>query len=107
MLRALGCSGWSLSLDRATCPGQLRCLGQNVLQKIDLLEETFTCPGQLRCLGQIFSESRHFLKKSPVWVSCAAWDIFLQKTFVFEEVTCLGQLRCLGQNLFQEIDFYC
>ena len=27
-LRALGCSGCSLSRDRATCPGQLRCLGQ-------------------------------------------------------------------------------
>ena len=33
-LRALGCNGWSLSLDRATCPGQLRCLVQNVFQKI-------------------------------------------------------------------------
>ena len=54
-LRALGCSGWSLFRDRATCPGQLRCLGQNCLQKSDLFLEQATCPGQLRCLGQNFS----------------------------------------------------
>ena len=28
-LHVLGCSGWSLFRDRATCPGQLRCPGQN------------------------------------------------------------------------------
>ena len=33
-LRALGCSGWSLFRDRATCPGQLRCLGQNIFSEI-------------------------------------------------------------------------
>ena len=31
-LRALGCSGWSLSLDRAACLGQLHCQGQNFFQ---------------------------------------------------------------------------
>ena len=40
-------------------PGQLRCLGQNCFQKIDLFFEEATCPGQLRCLGQnLFSEIR-------------------------------------------------
>ena len=32
-LRALGCSGCSLSRDRADCPVQLRCLGQNLFSK--------------------------------------------------------------------------
>ena len=72
--RALGCSGWSLLRDRATCPGQLRFQGQIFLRNPHFFEET-TCPGQLRCQGQ------NFLQKSDFCV----------------EATCPGQLRCLGQ----------
>ena len=36
-----------------------------------VLEEA-TCPGQLRCLGQNFSRNRHFLKKPLVLGSIAA-----------------------------------
>ena len=64
--------------EQATCPGQLRCLGQNSFSKIGLCFEQATCPGQLRCLRQ---------------------NLFLKITF-FEPTTCPGQLRCLGQNVF-------
>ena len=60
-LRALGCSGRSPFLDRATCPGQLPCLGQNVFSEFRRFFEQATCPGQLRCLGQnFFSKIEYF-----------------------------------------------
>ena len=61
-LRALGCSGWSLSLDRASCLGQLRCQGQNLFQKINF-----------------------FLKKQRVRGSFAAWGrvLFFKKIVLF------------------------
>ena len=94
-LRAIGCSGWSLFRDRATCLGQLRCQGQNFflrnptfffeqatcLKTSDFFEQA-TCPGQLRCLGH-----------------------FVFQNIFFEETTCLGQLRCLGPNVSQKFDF--
>ena len=45
---------------QATCPGQLRCLGQNFFQTNLTFFEQATCPGQLRCLGQIFSQKNRF-----------------------------------------------
>ena len=94
--------------EQATCPGQLRCQGQNFSSKYDsclnkplvpgsfvvwgrtfyrktLVLERATCPGQLRCLGQ----------------SC-----FQKRDFFVEETTCLGKLRCLGQNCFTECSFF-
>ena len=68
--------------EEATCPGQLRCLGQNSFSEIGLFFEEATCPGQLRCLGQNF---------------------FSEIGLFFEDATCPGQLRCLGQNSFSEI----
>ena len=47
-LRALGCNGCSLSCDRTTCRVQ------DFSPKSDFFEEA-TCPGQLRCLGQKYS----------------------------------------------------
>ena len=64
-------------LEEATCPGQLRCLGENSFPENDFVVEEATCPGQLRCLGQ----------------SCFSF---------FEEATCPGQLRCLGHNFFSK-----
>ena len=66
-LRALGCSCCSLSHDRATCPGR------TFLRNPTFLEEA-TCPRQLRCLGQnFFSEVRLFVSKPLVRGSFAAW----------------------------------
>ena len=49
-----------LFFEAATCPGQLRCLGQNFFSEIHFFEEA-TCPGLLRCRGQnFFSEIRLF-----------------------------------------------
>ena len=47
--------------EEATCPVQLRCLGQNFFSKNDFFFEEATCPGQLRCLGQnCFSKNDFF-----------------------------------------------
>ena len=45
--------------EQATCPGQLRCLGQNCFSKYVFLEQA-TCPGQLRCPGQTFFSKYKF-----------------------------------------------
>ena len=71
----------SYCFEQATCPEQLRCLGQNLFSKIRLFFEQTTCPRQLRCLGQNFFSKYDF----------------------FEQATCPGQLRCLGQNFFLKI----
>ena len=84
-LRALGCRGWSLSHDRATCPGQLRCLGQNFCQKIIFFVEEATCPGQLRCLGQNFCQKSIFLEKPLVPGSFAAWGSCVSQETDFQE----------------------
>ena len=81
----------SILFEEATCPGQLRCLGQNFWQKIDFFVEEATCPGQLRCLGQnFFSKNDFLLKKQLVPGSFAAWgrtfsrklDLFWTKPLV-------------------------
>ena len=132
-LRALGCSGCSLSRDRPTCPGQLRCLGQNFFSEIRLFIEQATCPGQLRCLAQncfqkfiffgrsnlsgaaslpgaeLFTEIQFlFWKKPLVRGNFAAWGrtFFLKMCFFLEQATCPGQLRCLRQNVSQNITFF-
>ena len=67
--------------------------------------EQATCPGQLRCLGQI--GSLFFLNKPLVPGNFAAWGrFFLKKTNLFEETTCPGQLRCLWQNVFSKNVFF-
>ena len=117
--------------EQATCPGQLRCLGQNFFSKIRFFEQA-TCPGQLRCLGQnVFSEFGPFLNKPLVPGSFAAWGrtffskkyIVLNKPLVpgsfaawgrtvsqksdfFEQATCPRQLRCLGQIFFSKSDTF-
>ena len=80
-LRALGCSDWSLSRDRATCPGHLRCL------------------------GQIFSQKSYFFGRTHLSraASLPGVELFLKSPTFFEEATCPGQLRCLGQNCFSKI----
>ena len=95
----------SFLFEETTCPGQLRCLGQNfVLPENRCVFEETTCPGQLRCLGQMcFTENRVFLKKPLLPGSFAAWGrTFSRKSMFFEEATCPGQLRCLGQNFSQK-----
>ena len=53
----------SLSRDRATRPGQLRCLVQNFFSEFRPFFEQATCPGQLRCLGQNFFSKNDFFSK--------------------------------------------
>ena len=66
---------------QATCPGRLRCLGQNFFPRNPTFFEQTTCPGQLRCLGQnFFSRIRLF----------------------FEQTTCPGH----GAELFLKNDFF-
>ena len=114
--------------EEATCPGQLRCLGQNFFseirlflkkplvpgsfaawgrtffsQKIDFFFDETTCPGQLRCLGQDIFQKTFFLKKPLVPGSFAAWGRTVsQNMILLEQTTCPGQLRCLGQNFLLE-----
>ena len=71
--------------EEATCPGQLRCLGQNLFSKLGFFFDQTTCPGQLRCLGQ------NFVSKIGLY---------------FGQATCPGQLRCLGQNLFSKVGLF-
>ena len=47
--------------EQTTCPGQLRCLGQNVFFLKSIFFEQATCPGQLRCLVQNFFSKYDFL----------------------------------------------
>ena len=55
--------------EQGTCPGQLRCLGQNFSQKSDFVFEQATCPRQLGCLGQICFFSK--TDSQGFWDSCA------------------------------------
>ena len=114
--------------EQATCPGQLRCLGQNffseivflltrhlswaaslpgaelLLKKYLFFFEQATCPGQLRCPGQnFFSKSDFFLEEAtcPGQLRCPGQFFFSQIRRFFERATCPGQLRCLGQNCSQ------
>ena len=73
------------SFEQASCPGQLRCLGQSFSQKSDFFEQA-TCPGQLRCLGQ------NFLSNSDLF--------FLHKPLV------PGSFVALGQNFFSTYDLF-
>ena len=88
--------------------GSCAAWGRTFSQKSDFSFEEATCPGQLRCLGQnIFSKNIVFFDKplKPlVWGSFAAWASFLRnkKIHFFEQATCLGQLRCLGQNVLSQ-----
>ena len=70
-------------LEEATCPGQLRCLGQ-MFSEISMFFEEAICLGQLRYLGQdVFSEICLFGKKPLVPCNCAAWGrTFLRNQFV-------------------------
>ena len=53
------------------------------LRNLSFLEEA-TCPGQLRCLGQnFFSEISLVWKKPLVWGSCAAWGRTVSQKPVF------------------------
>ena len=65
-----------LFVEETTCPGQLRCLGQNCFQKIDFSLKKQLVPGSFAAWGRTFSRISTFL----------------------EEATCPKQLRCLGQN---------
>ena len=70
-----GAEPFLIFFEQATCPRQLRCLGQNFFSKLGLFFEQTTCPGQLRCLGQNFflKLGRFFLNKPLVPGSFAAW----------------------------------
>ena len=97
----------SFFVEEASCPGQLRCLGQDFFSKYDIVFEQTTCPRQLRCLGQncfqkidFFFIRSHLSRAAPL----PGVDVFPQIIF-FEEATCPRQLRCLGRNFFQKVDF--
>ena len=54
-IRALGCKGWSLFRDRATCPGQLRCQGQNLFSTFRLFLNKPLVRGSFAAWGRTFS----------------------------------------------------
>ena len=95
--------------EEATCPRQLRCLGQNFLSKLRLffgrshLSRAASLPG-----ADLFPENHFFYKKQLVPGSFAAWGRTFSRLCVplFEQTTCPGQLRCLGQNFFLKIYFF-
>ena len=122
-----------LFLEEATCPGQLRCLGQIFLHKCNFfgkshLSRAASLPGaellpEIRFFGrshlswaaslpgaELFTACSFFRERTtyPGQLRCLG-QIFLQNfDFFLEEVTCPGQLRCLGQNffLYQKSDFF-
>ena len=118
-------------LEEATCPRQLRCLGQNFFSEIRLFLKKPLVPGSFAAWGRTFSQKSDFfgrshlsraaslpgaelflrnptfLKKPLVPGSFAAWGkTFSQKSDFFEEATCPGQLRCLGQIFFSEFRLF-
>ena len=97
----------SFFLEEATCPGQLRCLGQFFFPEMSFfcLEET-TCPGQLRCMGQFFSpEICFFWKKPLVWGSFAAWGrTFSQKSDFLNKPLVWGSCAAWGRTCSQKSD---
>ena len=120
-----------LFLKKALVWGSCAAGGNFVQKKTYFFFEQATCPGQLRCLGQFFSQKSDLsLNKALVRGSCAAWgrtvpqnsdffedttclgqlrclgQFFSQKSVFFEESTCLGQLRCLVQNFYSEISIF-
>ena len=82
--------------------------GAELFLRSRIIFEEATCPGQLRCLGQNFWQKICFFFKRPLAPgSFAAWGrTFSRKSTFFEEATCPRQLRCRGQNIFQKIDFF-
>ena len=89
--------------------GSFAAWGRTSSQKSDFFFEQATCPRQLRCLGQnFFSKIRVFLNKPLVPGSFAAWgrtvsrksDLFLKKPLV------PGSFACLGQNFSQKSDLF-
>ena len=83
--------------DKATCPGQLRCLGQNFFSRNRFFLKMPLVPGSFAAWGRTFSRKSTFLNKPLVPGSEAAWGrTFSRKLTFFEEATCPGQLRCLG-----------
>ena len=104
-LRALGCSGWSLSRDRATCPGLPGA--ERFLRNRTFFKQA-TCPGQLRCLGQnFFLRNRTFLNKPLVPGSFAAWGrTFLRnRTFFVNKPLVPGSFAAWGRTFSQKSDF--
>ena len=64
-----------------------------------------TCPGQLRCLGQNFSsETEHFFLTNHLSraASLLEAELVLRNRTFFKQAT----LRCLGQNFFSEIELF-
>ena len=89
--------------EEATCPGQLRCLGQNFSQKIDFVRRSHLSRAASLPGAELFPENLLCLKKPLVLGSFAAWGrcFFSENRSFFEEATCPGQLRCLGQNFLK------
>ena len=82
--------------EQATCPGQLRCLGQTSLKRTTFLTSHLSRAAPLPG-AELFSKNDVFMKKPLVPGSFAAWGrTFL--IFLFEQTTCPGQRRCLEQN---------
>ena len=63
-------------------PGNFAAWERTFFRIFTFLEET-TCPGQLRCLGQNSFIKNMFLSKPLVWGSCAAWGRTVSQKFDF------------------------
>ena len=87
--------------EEATCPGQLRCPGQDFPPTDIFFWKKPLVPGSFAAWGRTFYQKLYFLNKPLVRGNCTAWGRTCSPSsdFLFEQATCLGQLRCLGQVL--------
>ena len=80
--------------------------GAELFSKKSFFFEEATCPGQLRCLGQIFSRKSTFLKKPLVLGSFAAWGRFFPENRLFYKKPLVpGSFAAWGRFVCQKIDF--
>ena len=94
---------------QATCPGQLRCLGQNCFSEIGHFFNKPLVPGSFAAWGRLFSQKSDFFSEQatcPGQLRCLGQNFFSEIGLFFEQTTCPGQLRCLGQNFFSKNVFF-
>ena len=90
--------------EEATCPGQLRCLGQNFFSKYDIFLNTPLVPGSFAAWGRTVSQNMIvFLNKPLVPGSFAAWGrTFARKSIFSQKPLVPGSLAAWG-SFFQKI----
>ena len=96
---------------QATCPGQLRCLGQNFWQKIDYLKKMKKKkpldPGSFAAWGRTFSRKSDFVGTSNLSRSASLprVDFFLKKNMFFKKPLVPGSFASRGRTFSQKAFF--